>query len=399
MGAPIILFAKSLGGSSTILGIITSFTPLMTILQLIGAGRLEKHGYREFVLMGWGARSVFIFVVAAVPLIHFLGKDGKLAVLIAALFVYNCLRGVTSAGWLPWMTALIPEEVRGRFLSLDQLFQYMGSLISIGVCGFLMHGRVESWEFMLLFLVSALNAIVSLLFIRRIPEVERIEILKKSAVRVPWAEMLWYKPFFHLVIFNLIYAMVIGGMNTFTVEYIRIYPKFNVSLILYLSSVTFVGSLLWLTVSVIIIDCLSAHVVFRLAIGVLSIVVLGWVLLSAAVIPCSIALVALLNFFSGFASGAFNLANARISMSLMPEIGRNHFFALFSVMTNLGLGVTPVFWGICLDALGNIEAVTGVFHWHRHSIYFLALFFLSLVAFFYIFQLKEREKNLAAVQF
>ena len=33
MGAPIIVYAKSLGASSTILGIIAAFTPLMTIFQ------------------------------------------------------------------------------------------------------------------------------------------------------------------------------------------------------------------------------------------------------------------------------------------------------------------------------------------------------------------------------
>lgn len=254
-----------------------------------------------------------------------------------------------------------------------------------------MHGRAESWEFMILFFLSAINAIISLLFIRRIPNVERSETFKKSAVRVPWGAMLRYAPFFRLVIFNLIYAMVTGGMGAFTVEYLRAYPKFNISLILYLSSIAFIGSLLWLIISVIIIDHFSARKVFRMAMGIFILVIIGWLLVSATVIPCSIILVAMLNFCSGFATGAFNLANAHISMSLMPEMGRNHFFALFSVITNLGLGAAPIFWGFSLDMLDGFEAVTGAFHWRRHSIYFLALLFLNFIAFFYISQLKERQ--------
>ncbi|PWU10950.1 MAG: hypothetical protein C5B47_01460 [Verrucomicrobia bacterium] len=394
MGAPVILFAKSLGASSTILGVIAAFTPLMTMFQLAGARKLEKHGYRGFVLMGWGTRTIFIFIVAAVPLMNFLETNAKLFVLVGALLIYNCLRGIASAGWLPWMTALIPEESRGRFLSLDQLFQYIGSLISVSVSGFLMHGKTESWEFVILFFLSALNAIMSLLFIRRIPDVQRSETLKKSAAHVPWAAMLGYAPFHRLVIFNLIYAMMTGGMGAFTVEYLHMNPKFNISLILYLSSVAFIGSMLWFTISVMVIDHLSAQVIFRVAMAVFSLVMIGWLLLSAEVIPGSIALVALLNFCAGFATAAFNLANAHISMSLMPEMGRNHFFALFSVITNLGLGAAPILWGMSLDFLGRFELVTGVFHWQRHSMYFLLLFCLSLIALLYISRLRDQHKNL-----
>ena len=72
MGAPIIVYAKSLGASSTVLGIIAAFTPLMTVFQLPAAQHLEYCGYRQFVLMGWGARTILIFVVSAIPLAGFL---------------------------------------------------------------------------------------------------------------------------------------------------------------------------------------------------------------------------------------------------------------------------------------------------------------------------------------
>ena len=52
MGAPIVLFAKSLGASSTVLGIIAAFTPLMTVMQLPAARFLDRYSYRQFVLSG-----------------------------------------------------------------------------------------------------------------------------------------------------------------------------------------------------------------------------------------------------------------------------------------------------------------------------------------------------------
>jgi hypothetical protein len=118
MGAPIIVYAKSLGASSTTLGIIAAFTPLMTVFQLPAAQHLHRFGYRQFVLMGWGMRNVLVFLVAVIPLARFLDDTSKLAALLALLFF-----------WLPWTVQLIPEEVRGRFLSVDQVFMYFGCLL------------------------------------------------------------------------------------------------------------------------------------------------------------------------------------------------------------------------------------------------------------------------------
>ena len=131
MGAPIIVYAKSLGASSTTLGIIAAFTPLMTVFQLPAAQHLHRFGYRQFVLMGWGMRNVLVFLVAGIPLARFLDDTSKLAALLALLFFFNLLRGISSAAWMPWIAQLIPEEVRGRFLSVDQFFMYFGCLLSL----------------------------------------------------------------------------------------------------------------------------------------------------------------------------------------------------------------------------------------------------------------------------
>ena len=78
-------------------------------------------------------------------------------------------------------------------------------------------------------------------------------------------------------------------------------------------------------------------------------------------------------------------------MATMPEMGRNHFFALFTVITSLGLGGAPIAWGMILDVIGSFEAVTGAFHWKRHSIYFLALLALNAIALLYLPRLHESQ--------
>jgi len=393
MGAPIIIFAKSLGASSTVLGIIAAFTPLMTVFQLPAARHLDKHGYRKFVLMGWGMRTVFIFVVAVIPIMTFLDHSSEMAVLLAMLFLFNLLRGISSAAWMPWMAALIPEETRGRFLSIDQLFMYAGCLISLIASAFVMTGKVEPWEYTVVFLISAVSGVASLYCIKRIPEVEAGETTRRSSHEVPWLAILRYPPFKELLIFNLIYVSVVGSLGVFTIEYLRETPHFDVSMVLYLSGFSFVGALIMLPFVGGVVDIVGSKPLIRLAVLMYGVVITIWCLIAANVLPCTIYLIAGLNLFAGAASANFNLANVRITMGTMPEMGRNHFFALFTVISSLGLGAAPVVWGLTLDAIGSYEAVTGVFHWKRHSIYFLALLALNAIAFAYIGRLHESPKS------
>jgi len=389
MGAPIIVFAKSLGASSTVLGIMASFTPLMTVFQLPAAQHLERYGYREFVLMGWSLRTVFIFFTAIIPVLGFLDNASKMAVLLAVLFLFNLLRGISSTAWMPWMAALIPEANRGRFLSVDQLFMYGGCLISLLASAVVMTGQVDPWEYTFVFLISAVGGSLSLYFIKRIPEVTPGESVRRSSQKVPWRAMLAYVPFRELLIFNVLYMAVIGSLGIFTVEFLREESRFDVATVLYLSAFSFIGALVVLPFVGGVVDRVGSKPLMRVATAIFSLVIGGWYLIAAGVFPCHLWLIGVLNFLAGVASANFNLANVRITMATMPEMGRNHFFALFTVITSLSLGVAPVGWGITLDVIGSYEAVTGIFHWKRHSIYFLALLVFNAIAFAYIRRLHE----------
>ncbi len=389
MGAPIILFAKSLGASSTVLGVIAAFTPLMTVMQLPAARFLDRYSYRQFVVNGWGLRTVFIFVVAVIPLLGFLDAISQLGLLLAVLFIFNLLRGISSAGWMPWITAIIDEPVRGKFLARDQLFAYIGSLLSLVACAWVMHGHVDPWEYAVVFLISALGGAVSLWFIKRIPDAPPGEVMRRSAQPVPWLAMLGYRPFLMLLGFTVLFMVVVGSLGVFTVEYLKEYQHFDADLVILLSAAAFVGPILTLMLTAHFIDRTGSKPVLRFALGLLAVVLAGWALIAGGVLPCSVPIVLALNFLSGLAGANFSVANMRMAMATMPEMGRNHFFALFTVITSLGLGAAPVMWGVTLDAIGSYELAAGWFTWRRHSIYFVALLVVNVVAFLAVSWLVE----------
>src|SRR6187402_3690632 len=64
LGSPMILYAKSLDASATVLGIIAGMMPLLVIFQIPAASHINRIGYRRFVLGGWSTRVVFIVAIA-----------------------------------------------------------------------------------------------------------------------------------------------------------------------------------------------------------------------------------------------------------------------------------------------------------------------------------------------
>jgi hypothetical protein len=68
LSSPMVLYAKTLGASATVLGIIAGMMPLLVIFQIPAANNIPRLGFKRFVFAGWGIRVMFIFIMALVPL-------------------------------------------------------------------------------------------------------------------------------------------------------------------------------------------------------------------------------------------------------------------------------------------------------------------------------------------
>lgn len=375
-----ILYAKSIGASSTVIGVLASFVPLVMVLQLPAARLLSVYGYRNFMMAGWGVRSIALVLVAAVPVLAFLDNASKLILMTGALFVFNVLRGMATAAWMPWLASIIPDSEQAEFFSRDHMFLFGGSLLSLFVSAAVVTGNPGSMEFAMVFLLSALAGFGSTWFITRIPEPHAAEVRDSGIRGVPLRHMILHPPFFAALVFNIYFLFVVGSLGVFSVEYLHESPEFTVSSVLYLSGFSFVGSLFVLTFLGAVIKRAGVKPVIAVAVFLFGLTICGWFLVASGVWPCTHRAIGALNFLGGVAGAAFNAANARLVFGSVPTMGRNHFFALFTVLTQVGMGVSPVSWGLMLDFIGTYEVVTGAFSWHRHSFYFCALFFMAMLA-------------------
>ncbi|MDB6030883.1 MAG: Major Facilitator Superfamily protein [Verrucomicrobiales bacterium] len=391
LNSPMVLYAKTLGASATILGIIAGMMPLLVIFQIPAAQHVARIGYKRFVYAGWGTRVLFIFGMAAVPVTaFFLNETSRLGLLLMLLFCFNLSRGISSAGWLPWITSLVPAPVRGRYLARDAAWVNLASFFSFLLAAFCLRSNAQAWQFSILFLFSALMGSMSLVFLKRIPEGTPDDPESTSKGPVPWGAIISYKPFQKLLWLVVAWAMAYGGLSAFTVVFLKIQCGMGEGKILLLNSVFFLGGLCSLVLGTKL-DRLGSKPVLTFAIISWLLIIGGWSMLAGQVLPLSLGLVLALQFSMGLCAALVNMSNTRLAMAIVPKMGRNHFFALFSVMSNVALGLAPIVWGLIIDAIGKRQSMALGLEWNRYSFFFVASGSVMVVALGFALRLEEPE--------
>ena len=391
LGAPMVLYAKALGGSATTIGIVASLAPLMTVLQLPTAYFIPKVGYKGFVLSGWSVRALLLFVLALLPLLVFFPHAVQIELMLTCLFLFNVVRGVSTGAWLPWLTALVPENARSGFLRSDQLHMQCGGLLAIAISTLVLWSGAQPWQFALLFFISAFAGTLSLHFVRKIPDVEIGEQVRSSGHPVPWLEILKYPPFAKLLIFNVVYNWVVGGLAAFVIAFLEGRAGYTAGEVLAVSLASAVGAFASVPFFGLVLERTGSKPILRLAMTLLLWGIIFWVLVTSGTVPAHYLFVGFNYLVLGVAGGLFSIANTRIAMDTMPEMGRNHFFSLFTVFASLSLGLSPIFWGVFLDVLAKNEFSIGVFQVNRFSIYFILLALLGFITFFLARPLVEKK--------
>ena len=148
LGSPMVLYAKSLDASATVLGLIAGMMPLLVLFQIPAAHYVPRIGYKKFLLTGWSMRVMFIFLMGLVPLTGlFLPQTTRLVLILALLFCFNLSRGISSAAWLPWITTLVPESLRGQFLSKEAILVSFANFLTLASAGLCLGQEPKAWKF------------------------------------------------------------------------------------------------------------------------------------------------------------------------------------------------------------------------------------------------------------
>ncbi len=373
LGSPMLLFFQHHNATATILAIAACLPPVLTILQIPAAHYVEKVGYRRFVVSGWTTRSVMVLGMTVVALLpESVDSATRLVLMLCLSFIYNALRGISACGFLPWFTHIVPVNLRGKFLAEWQMAGAISFVTALFLSGTLLHFH-DGWpSYGILFFFSALAAFLSLVFLRKVPDVP-VEKITQNPAPMPWREMLFHPPFFRYLRYNMIINMALGSSGVFWIRYFRVFLHVSESKILYVASFTTAVLAMGLFLVGKLIDRAGNKPALTLSGLFFAVHFSVWGCVAGGIIPFNTTILVLQACISGMGGALWNLANVRAVMGIVPEMGRPHFLALYTVASNLTVALVPLLWGPVMDYTRHWQVAWGFWQWNSYSLFYCTL--------------------------
>jgi len=126
------------------------------------------------------------------------------------------------------------------------------------------------------------------------------------------------------------------------------------------------------------LDHVGSKPILGLSLGAWLVVLAGWIAIAGKALPAHLPLILCLQFFMGLFGALVGMANSRLAMAIIPAMGRNHFFVLYSVFASVSLGLAPVLWGLIIDLIGHRHGLFLRLDWNQYSIFFVLVLLVFL---------------------
>ena len=365
-GTPTVLFMAYLGADSFQTGLVYGWPLLLTPVQVFATVLLPRLGFKRLTMAGWGARSWFLLVPLGLTLLARLGGTAPWMVyaMVAAMFAYSLSRSVGAAAITTWLQGLVPESVRGRYWSTDQIMGGTGSVGTLVLCAACFTWLPQSWAFFLLYAFSITGAWLALRCLRALPDIERPTVMSLAKIRADTPRHLFgpgpFRPYLWLAVF---FCVVATPLVPFGAYYLKAVAGISPANIMGYTVVQYAGVIggNWFMRSRI--DRTGVKPFFRLLFGLFAVVAAGWLvcLQWTSLLPW---VMPGLYFLLGAGSGMFTAANASYLAKILPVQERALPVSLHGALSYFTGGLAPVVWGLLLKGGGPVPSVNLViFQW------------------------------------
>ncbi len=357
-GTPSVLFMAHLGADSFQTGLVYGWTLLLTPVQVFATLLLPPLGFKRLTLLGWGARSWFLVVPLVLALVappH--PVPWMIHAMVTAMFLYSLSRSVGAAAISTWLQALVPAEVRGRYWASDQIMAGVAAVGTLVVTAALFAVLPARWAFFAQYAISIFGAWMAVRCLRELPDIERPTVMNLAKIRADTPRHLFTPGAFRTYLWlAILFYVVVTPVSPLGAFYLKATTGLSVSAIMGYTMLQYCGTIAgnWFMRSRI--DLTGAKPFFRGSFALFAVIAAGWLLCLRlpAVLP---ALMPVLYFLMGAASGTFSAANVSYLAKIVPEEDRALPVSLHGALTAFLGGLSPAAWGLLVKPEGGGAAV------------------------------------------
>ncbi len=355
---PTVLFMAYLGADSFQTGLVYGWPLLLTPVQVLATALLPRWGFKRLTMAGWGARSWFLLV----PLGLALSAPAQPAAwmvyaMIGAMFCYSLSRSVGAAAITTWLQGLVPEAVRGRYWSTDQIMGGTASIATLLLCAATFTWLPPSAAYAVQYAFSITGAWLAVRCLRSLPDIARPSVMSLGKI---WADtprlMFRAGEFSSYLWLAVLYYVVTTPLVPFSAYFLKVEAGIPSAIIMGCTIVQYLGVIAgnWFMRSRI--DRTGSKPFFRASFALCGLVAAGW-LVALHWRPLLPVLLPVLYFLLGATLGTFNAANVSYLAKILPEAERALPVSLHGAMTFFLGGLAPMVWGLVLKGGGEVPSI------------------------------------------
>ena len=349
-------YALHLGASTAMIGFISASISIGQLLQAFSPLLIERLPRRKTLcLLANGVSTSLWLPIAFIPFLFFEGS--QLLALIACIALSKAAMSLVSPARQSWLTDLIPDEIRGRFVARQRSLTASAGLVTSVCAGFFLstYAAGDSQEgFSIIFMVAVVFSGFGIWAWSRIPEPQ-----KSRGERVPPNQLLRL-PFRHgpfrklmfLVSGRLIIAQIAAPF--FTVYMLRTL-EVSYAQIAVFSAMQTIATIIMNPFWGYLADKYGYKPVMSLTATGLAIFPLGW---GFVTLDNYWVMVPLVQIWGGSMSAGWGTARFNLIVKTAPAANRSAFLGCYSAVSRGCAACGAIIGGIAAELCTSIPAVS-----------------------------------------
>ncbi len=358
LGSPLVLLLETLKATAFQVGLAYSFVFLLAPIQVLSTALLPKLGFRRQVAWAWAARGVFLIIPISIAIAAPVDPSPWMAPLVVAAVFFFCLfRAIGSCCYAPWIYALLPDHLRGRYFSTDSLLASVTGMLTLLFCAWINTSATPYSAYAWQFTVAALGAAAAVFFLCRIPNAPAPKTisLAKLTRQVPQL-ILTPGSFRHFLTLCMVAAAISAPFAPFAVYFLKVESSLSDGRILVFTALQYGGAILGSSIARSWVDRLGIRPFHCLALLINIAVFSLWILFISGnnwIQP----LIGITFLMAGVAQACWYAAQMRYLPQLSADEDRPVAVSTLTSIIGLVAGSTPIIWGILLKAGDGLPGI------------------------------------------
>lgn len=381
LGTPMVLLAGELGASSFEVGLLYAFFFLLLPVQIISTLGLPRFGYKKQVTFGWSMRAVFLLIPLGLALLApEEPRRWMVMSFIVSGFFFALFRSVGSCGIMPWLYAIVPDEVRGRYFATDQILTGIAGLMTLLLSAGLFLILPVYTAFAIQYSYALAGSVIAVAFLLKMPSVPKPEETSAGEIfRQAPRLCLEAGGFRRYLVFMIFHNLVGSAMMPFMAYYLLVQEGMPTQKILLFSAIQYGGAILgsnWVRHRA---DRWGPQPVFRVSIAISVVVFVFWILLIAGY-AVLLPFLPMAYLLFGFSTSNWAIANLKYLPQVCPTEDRALSVSVHSSVVGVLGGLAPIVWGLIIKESGGQPGVNPdafIFYFVTAGVVYAGLFFAT----------------------